>query len=106
LLRVLGFDSFEGKKRLWNRRHRIKEHLFDNFPKFIQLCDRNNVNCPENNSWAYKAFPKKPKSSQEKSPVTMPRFKTTPNSNTKLLTNGGVGDHDEDEYGKSLECFN
>jgi hypothetical protein len=101
LLRVLGLDSVEGKKQVWNRRHRIKEDLFDRYPKFVQLCNRHKVNCPEDNRWAYQAFPKKAKNSQEKSPVTMPRFKTIPNSNTKLLTNGGIGDDDDEDYGKS-----
>jgi hypothetical protein len=108
LLRVLGLDSAKGKKRVYNLRHRLKELALLKYPKFVDICDLHNVDCPEDNNWTYKAFGKIPNTSQEKSPLLvqsplkMTRFKTI--ENRKLLLNGGIGD-DDDENGKSLLCL-
>jgi hypothetical protein len=103
LFRALGLDSAEGIKRVYNRRFRLKEDIFERYPRFVQLCEFHKITCPEDNNWAYHAYPntKTPEKSPHKSPLNMPRFKTS--NNTQLLKNGGVGD--DDEIGKSHECL-
>jgi hypothetical protein len=102
-LSLFGLDNADGRKRVYNRRFRLKELIAQRYPKFVKLCEFHKVVCPEDNNWAYHAYPKikTPEKSQiktpEKSPnissVTMPKFKT----NSNLLKNGGVGD--DDDYG-------
>jgi hypothetical protein len=103
LLRVLGLDSAEGRKKVYNKRTRVKKTIFENYSSFIKLCERYKVDCPKTNSWVYKAFAKTSDESEEKSPVKMPRFKTTVDSKTKVLTS--EGDILDEDYGKILECL-
>lgn len=104
-MRVLGLNTVEGKKKVYNRRSRYKKDIFDRYHFFVQLCERHNVNCPESNYWAYKAFSKPSNESEEKSPVRMTRFKTTIPNPPKMLLNGGIGDIDDD-FGKIQKCLN
>lgn len=103
MLRALGLDSDAGRRKLTNKRTRLKQFFFDNYPNFIKLCQQYQVPCPEDNNWVYKAFPKT-ESEEEESPVKMPpKFKTTvSNSKPKVLSSDG--DILDDDYG-NLECL-
>jgi hypothetical protein len=92
----------------------LKGFIFENYPKFLKLCYQHQIECPEENSWAFHAY-KNDKNSDttqeqektassitpEKSRVKMGsrRFQSPP---TKLLRNG----EEDDDIGKIIKALN
>jgi hypothetical protein len=114
-LKIFNLDTIQGRKRVINRRCRLKKLILEDYPKFLKLCHQYQIECPEENSWAFNIYknetitgdkkrkePEKTASSitPEKSSVKMSRQFRSPPA-TKLLTNVA----EDDDNGKIIKEF-
>jgi hypothetical protein len=52
-MELLGLNTQAGRKKIQNKRYRLKDLRNKNYPKFFQLCQQHRVPCPEHNNWIF-----------------------------------------------------
>lgn len=115
-MQIFHLDNIQGRKKVINRRCRLKGLIFENYPKFKSLCHSFHIECPEENSWAFSIYKKEknirkeqntPSSiTPEKSYVKMGSRRFTSPTATKLLRSAAAEDDDNGKIIKALSLFN
>lgn len=117
VLQIFHLNNTQGRKKVINRRCRLKGLIFENYPKFKSLCHSCNIECPEENSWAFSIYKNEtnitkeqkniPSSiTPEKSYVKMGSRRFTSPPTTKLLRSTAAEDDDNGKIIKALSLFN
>jgi hypothetical protein len=96
LLGSIGYNTKDLRRKVNNRRFRLKFIRENNYSKFYQLCTNLQVTCPEDNSWVKNIV-------EEDIPSFSPPFsKMPPPAKTKFMSPRQDPDDYEDSVGKLI----